>query len=132
MKVWLCTDVLENHSRSIPAVSHSHYLELILTPERAKELLPVIQAYAAGEEIECQHPGFTEWVRVGVPSWVEGVTYRVKPEIPQYRLFQYKSGTLGIVLRHRTINVLTYERYVQRNEGNWLTEWIPCPNIKLD
>jgi hypothetical protein len=51
-----------------------------MTPERAKELLPIIQAFAEGKTIECNHYIDNIWVSVSNPSWVEGCHYRIKPE----------------------------------------------------
>lgn len=103
-----------------------------MTPERAKELLPLIQEYANGKKIECRSPPHTAWMEVERPLWADNVQYRLKPEVPQYRLFQYNSGVIGVVLRHKPAIILQYEHYANRNEGNWRTDWIPCPNIKLD
>ena len=58
--------------------------------EQAKELLPIIQAFVAGEAIEVRckskyNPG--EWTETITPSFcVESHEYRIKPE-PKYRPF---------------------------------------------
>lgn len=59
-----------------------------MTREVAKELLPIIQAFAEGKTIQ-QKVGYEEtWVDVNLPSWEEiPSNYRIKPE-PKYRPFQ--------------------------------------------
>lgn len=54
-----------------------------MTPKRAKELLPIIQAFAEGKQIEYR-PTYraTEegWVQVGDVSFNHEGEYRIKPE----------------------------------------------------
>lgn len=61
-----------------------------MTRERAKELLPVIQAYVDGKKIQFlshQQLRNKEWVDIwydcvepSEPSFLENVEYRIKPE----------------------------------------------------
>lgn len=49
--------------------------------ERLKELLPIMQAYADGKEVQfksCVYPN--EWVTSDSPKWSDGVQYRVAVE----------------------------------------------------
>ena len=64
-----------------------------MTREEAKQLLPVIRAFAEGEIIECRTK--PETISAGIPNeWTEikeigfwnGIEYRIKPE-PKYRPF---------------------------------------------
>ena len=55
--------------------------------ERAKELLPIIQAFAEGKKIECSVKGENAWSEKIYPTWVEGCDYRIKQE-PKYRPFK--------------------------------------------
>lgn len=50
--------------------------------EQAKQLLPVIIAFAEGKEIQCFNNAFPAggWFRVGSPDWRENCDYRIKPE----------------------------------------------------
>ena len=51
--------------------------------ERAKELLPVIQAFADGEEIECRNirqRDRQDWHSINDPGWCKSNEYRIKPE----------------------------------------------------
>lgn len=102
-----------------------------MTPERAKELLPVIQAYADGKEVECRRPPHGSWAEVQHPLWANAIDYRVKPEVPQYRLFQYKNGPIVVVIKPSPF-VNSTTRDATNGAGDWITEWVPCPNIKLD
>lgn len=54
--------------------------------ERAKELLPLIQAYAEGKNLQYLYDGDT-WIDVDDPRFSDDLCYRVKPE-NQYRPFR--------------------------------------------
>lgn len=61
-----------------------------MTREEAKVLLPIIQAFAEGKEIEFRSKGFDEeWKKVNeIPGLsYSSFDYRVKPE-PKYRPFK--------------------------------------------
>lgn len=59
--------------------------------ERAKELLPIIQAFAEGKKIELalfdDDGAISEWSDVHFPRWLDNHIYRIKPE-PKYRPFK--------------------------------------------
>lgn len=55
-----------------------------MTRGEAKELLPVIQAFAEGKKIEYYDD---EWIETSTPVWQVGVKYRIKPE-PKYKPFK--------------------------------------------
>ena len=57
-----------------------------MTREEAKELLPIIQAFAEGKTIECKNL-FGSWTEAKCPSWANNLEYRIKPE-PRYRPFK--------------------------------------------
>ena len=57
-----------------------------MTREEAKELLPIIQAFAKGKTIECKNL-FGSWAEAKCPSWSNNFEYRIKPE-PKYRPFK--------------------------------------------
>lgn len=48
--------------------------------ERAKELLPIIQAFAEGAEVEYLRPSTGEWVPCPSPDWFHYDQYRIKPK----------------------------------------------------
>ena len=59
--------------------------------ERAKELLPIIQAFAEGKKVEMalfdNDGAISEWADVHFPKWLDNHIYRIKPE-PKYRPFK--------------------------------------------
>ena len=58
-----------------------------MTREDAKDLLPIIQAFAEGKTIEFRNKSFKEWTEIETPSFDPTITnYRIKPE-PKYRPF---------------------------------------------
>jgi len=60
-----------------------------MTPERAKTLLPIIQAYAEGKTI--QHKACGEWVDSWKPDW-SLPDYRIKPEPKVIWVVEYDDG----------------------------------------
>lgn len=74
--------------------------------ERAKELLPIIQAYAEGKEIQTRkHEGY-DWCRADCPDFYDNIQYRIKPEppAPKYRPFNADELPLlvGYTLRNKS------------------------------
>ena len=59
-----------------------------MTREIAKKLLPIIQAFAEGKDIEYSYDG-EHWESTNTPSWDENAMYRIKAE-PKYRPFKTK------------------------------------------
>ena len=57
-----------------------------MTREEAKELLPIIQAFADGKTIEYRRSGGA-WKVAHTPTWSSCLFYRIKPE-PKYRQFK--------------------------------------------
>ena len=57
-----------------------------MTREEAKELLPIIQAFAEGKTIEYRGYGGA-WKVAQTPTWSSHLCYRIKPE-PKYRPFK--------------------------------------------
>lgn len=59
--------------------------------ERAKELLPIIKAFAEGKKIEMalfdDDGAIAEWSDVHYPKWLDNHIYRIKQE-PKYRPFK--------------------------------------------
>ena len=48
--------------------------------ERAKELLPIIQAFAEGKDIQNKYSNDRGWRAVEQPSFDDEILYRIKPE----------------------------------------------------
>lgn len=73
-----------------------------MTREEAKELLPVLQAFAEGKEIEFRSKGFNEeWRELKqIPGLsYDSFEYRVKPE-PKYRPFKDADECWQEMLKH--------------------------------
>ena len=51
-----------------------------MTREQAKELLPIINAFAEGKQIEYYDSSVNAWLSANSPTWRSEFTYRVKPE----------------------------------------------------
>ena len=48
--------------------------------DRAKELLPIITAFAEGKQVEYRTTSDREWHPATDPSWSSQLEYRIKPE----------------------------------------------------
>lgn len=70
-----------------------------MTREEAKEMLPIIQAYADGKQIQYFEVCTRRWEDTTAPSWIRGVPYRVKPE-PKYRPFKDADECWQEMLKH--------------------------------
>ena len=78
-----------------------------MTREEAKQLLPIIQAFAEGEIIECRtKPGTisagipNEWTEIKEIGFWNGIEYRIKPE-PNYRPFASAEECWKEMLKHQ-------------------------------
>ena len=78
-----------------------------MTREEAKQLLPIIQAFAEGEIIECRtKPGTisagipNEWTEIKEIGFWNGIEYRIKPE-PKYRPFANSEECWTEMLKHQ-------------------------------
>ena len=70
-----------------------------MTREGAKELLPIIQAYAEGKAIEHSLDG-RRWFETCYPSWSQNLIYRIKPE-QKYRPFKSQEECWNEMLKHQ-------------------------------
>ena len=67
-----------------------------MTREEAKQLLPIIQAYAEGKTIECKGKSlFGSWTEANSPSWSDNLEYRIKPELNENRNEMIKTAILN-------------------------------------
>ena len=71
-----------------------------MTRKEAKELLPVIQAFAEGKEIEYYDCNDDDWIKTDTPIWASKINYRIKPE-PKYRPFKSQEECWGEMLKHQ-------------------------------
>ena len=81
-----------------------------MTRGEAKELLPVIQAFAEGKKIEYHDDNDDEWIETSTPVWQVGVKYRIKTE-PKYRPFKTKEECWNEMLKHQPFGWI-------KNNGN--------------
>lgn len=81
-----------------------------MTREEAKQLLPVIQAYAEGKEIQYKNK-FTEeeWKDSMYLNETQEYTYRVKPQ-PKYRPFKGTEECWKEMQKHQPFGWLKVER----------------------
>lgn len=72
-----------------------------MTREEAKELLPIIQAYAEGKEIQYRHKGRSTWYDLDSGQFnCDMYYYRIKPE-PKYRPFKTQEECWNEMLKHQ-------------------------------
>jgi hypothetical protein len=74
--------------------------------EQAKKLLPVIQAFADGKDVQCRDKGCVGWADVDRPVWSYGMDYRIKPEPREWYM----------VLDHRGLLVEAYDTLQGAND----------------
>ena len=71
--------------------------------KEAKELLPIIQAFAEGKEIQYRN-SFNEWIDIkkneGLSFIKTPLDYRIKPE-PKYRPFKSQEECWNEMLKHQ-------------------------------
>ncbi len=76
--------------------------------KEAAELLPIIQAFAEGRDIEYRTKGFNEnWKKVTqIPALsFESFEYRIKPE-PKYRPFKSQEDCWQEMLKHQPFGIV--------------------------
>ena len=74
-----------------------------ITRENAKELLPILQAFAEGKQIQDKIEGVTDWVDTDEINFeYEGqkIKHRIKPE-PKYRPFKTHGECWNEMLKHQ-------------------------------
>ena len=68
-----------------------------MTREEAKELLPIIQAFAEGKTVQFSDEG--NWYKTENPAFASGTMYRIKPE-PKYRPFKSQEECWSEMHKH--------------------------------
>ena len=104
-----------------------------MTREEAKELLPIIQAYAEGKAIQIKKEG--DWLEVGKNTEVyfseSQSDYRIKPET-KYRPFKTQEECWSEMHKHPDFGWIIYNKKyysicdVTSNEITILYECDPC------
>lgn len=80
-----------------------------MNSKEAAELLPIIQAFAKGKDIEYRTKGFNEnWKKVTqIPELsFKSFEYRIKPE-PKYRPFKDAKECMAEMLKHQPFGWIT-------------------------
>lgn len=77
-----------------------------MTREEAKELLPLIQAFAEGKKIEYSVNG-KNWSETEKPIWDNYYIYRIKPE-STYRPFNNGKECLEEMMKHQPFGLVKY------------------------
>ena len=81
-----------------------------MTREEAKELIPIIQAFADGKTIEFFKQG--EWIELNDPDFMWSADkYRIKPE-PKYRPFKNREECWQEMLKHQPFG------WIKENNSN--------------
>lgn len=79
--------------------------------ERAKELLPVIQAFAEGKKVELalfdDDGAISEWSDDFSPTWSDDYIYRIKQE-PKYRPFKDAEECWEEMQKHQPFGWVTF------------------------
>ena len=70
-----------------------------MTREEAKELMPIMQAFAEGKTIEYRGYGGA-WKVAQTPTWSSHLCYRIKPK-PKYRPFKTQEECWNEMLKHQ-------------------------------
>ena len=74
-----------------------------MTREEAKELLPIIQAFVAGKQIQDAIEGLTDWVdtdEINLEYEGQKIKHRIKPE-PKYKPFKSQEECWKEMLKHQ-------------------------------
>ena len=83
-----------------------------MTREEAKELMPVIKAFAEGKEIQYRN-NYNEWIDVktgeGLCFERDSSCYRIKPE-PKYSPFKSQEECWNEMLKHQPLGWLRSKR----------------------
>lgn len=81
-----------------------------MTKEEAKQLLPIIQAYSEGKEIEGLYKGTkSPWFKIKDMDFNGGIIFRIKPE-SKYRPFKDAEECWAEMLKHQPFGY-TYDRF---------------------
>ena len=83
-----------------------------MTKEEVKELLPIMQAFAEGDEIQYRN-NYNEWIDVktgeGLCFERDSSCYRIKPE-PKYSPFKSQEECWNEMLKHQPLGWLRSKR----------------------
>jgi len=92
--------------------------------ERAKQLLPIIQAFAEGKAIEVRHLTSSVWMAVSDPIWSNDHEYRVTPE-PKWRPWT-KDEVPKVFMARRKKKFSDVQVLVVNQSDGDVVEWTEC------
>lgn len=79
-----------------------------MTRKEAKELLPIIQAFAEGKTIQFMDNTTGKWVDCYTPNFYEHIKYRIKPE-SKYRPFKNNKECWEEMKKHQPFGWIKYK-----------------------
>lgn len=96
----------------------------MITREEAKELLPIIQAFAEGKAIQDKIEGITDWVDTDEINFeYEGqkIKHRIKPK-PKYRPFKNQEECWQEMLKHHPFGWIQTKKIRKPRQINKFTD----------
>ena len=104
--------------------------------QEAKELLPIIQAFAEGKTIQYYYGG-ADWIDVKLDEAVDFSdcvsNYRIKPE-PKYRPFKDEEECWNEMLKHQPfgwVRTMNAENDYYIIDGVFYSENLDCPVVTM-
>ncbi len=76
--------------------------------QQAKDLLPIIQAFAEGKVIQIRTNSISKWIETTTPTFDLLHEYRIKPE-PKYRPFENGEECLKEMFKHQPYGWVKYK-----------------------
>ena len=91
--------------------------------KNAKELLPIIKAYADGKSIEVRNHNIDDdkWKETDYPSFEPSFDYRIKPE-SKYRPFKDADECWNEMLKHKPFGLVIEKEYSEHFHINSIGE----------
>ena len=77
-----------------------------MTREEAKEMLPIIKAFAEGKAIQYKN-NYVDWIETDCPIWAKESQYRIKPQ-QKYRPFKNQEECWNEMLKHQPFGWVKY------------------------
>jgi ATP-dependent Clp protease adapter protein ClpS len=132
LDIWLVVDFIKTVSFQVTTLQK----ELTMTPERAKELLPIITAFSEGKSIEWQAAAGGDYVRVKEIDFNKSGKYRIKEETIPYRRFIFVNpngdnevAITGTSTRFTTEEIEKDKCFVRWIDHNWIREAVNISTI---
>ena len=81
--------------------------------QQARDLLPIIQAFAEGKIIQVRTNSISKWIETTTPAFDLLHEYRIKPE-PKYRPFRTKEECWNEMQKHKPLG------WIKASHGQFL------------